>query len=325
MGPSLEAYNFVAVPSGRENHLPSFGEKLRLEREKRAITLEQISLSTKIGMRMLQALEEEKFNQLPGGIFNKGFVRAYAKHVGLDEDQAVADYLEASGEGAAAKADAEMEAEIAPPEPREPIPSRQLPWGLFAAVLLLVALALWFWSRRQHENNNNNEEHPGQSSAPTATQKPAPNSAPGASAGSPRTPVGDANSTQTSVPAKEEEGPLTKPVPASEKNAATTTAKIAPATPATGEFTVVILAREDSWISITADGKPIIEETLVAEDQRAVHAQKEVIIKAGNTGALDFVFNGKKLNSQGDYGEVKTLTFRSTGLQPTPRAAPITQ
>jgi len=72
---------------------------------------------------------------------------------------------------------------------------------------------------------------------------------------------------------------------------------------------VVILVREDSWISITADGKPIIEETLVAEDQRAVHAQKEVIIKAGNTGALDFVFNGKKLKPQGDYGEVKTFTF----------------
>jgi cytoskeleton protein RodZ len=323
MGPSLEAYNFVAVRSGRENHLPSFGEKLKLEREKRAITLEQISLSTKIGMRMLQALEEEKFSQLPGGIFNKGFVRAYAKHVGLDEDQAVADYLEASGESSAAKAGPEMEAEIAPAEPREPFPSRQFPWGLFAAVLLLVALALWFWSRRQHKSNN--EEHPGQSSAPAATQKPVSNSATGAIAGSPRTPVGDANSTQTSAPAKEEEGPLTKPVPASEKNAVATAAKIAPATPATGEFTVVILAREDSWISITADGKPIIEETLVAEDQRAVHAQKEVIIKVGNTGALDFVFNGKKLNSQGDYGEVKTLTFRSTGLQPPPRAAPITQ
>jgi cytoskeleton protein RodZ len=323
MGPSLEAYNFVAVRSGRENHLPSFGEKLKLEREKRAITLEQISLSTKIGMRMLQALEEERFSQLPGGIFNKGFVRAYAKHVGLDEDQAVADYLEASGEGPAAKAAAEMEAEIAPSEPREPTPSRQLPWGLFAALLLLVALALWFWNRRQHKSNN--EEHPGQSSAPTATQKPAANSTAGASAGSPRTPVGDANSTQTSAPAKEEEGPLTKPVPASEKNAVTTAAKIAPATPATGEFTVVILAREDSWISITADGKPIIDETLVAEDQRAVHARKEVVIKAGNTGAIDFVFNGKKLKPQGDYGEVKTFTFGSSGLQPTPSPPKVTQ
>ena len=82
--------------------MPSFGERLKLERVKRAITLEQISSSTKIGTRMLQALEEENFDQLPGGIFNKGFVRAYARHVGLDEDQAVADYLEASGQNAPA-------------------------------------------------------------------------------------------------------------------------------------------------------------------------------------------------------------------------------
>src|SRR5208337_5598993 len=82
----------------RETCLPSFGEKLKSEREKRKITLEQISSSTKIGTRMLQALEEDRFNQLPGGIFNKGFVRAYSRCVGLDEDQTVADYLEASGD-----------------------------------------------------------------------------------------------------------------------------------------------------------------------------------------------------------------------------------
>ena len=78
--------------------MPSFGEKLKQEREQRKITLEQISISTKIGTRMLQALEEDRFNQLPGGIFNKGFVRAYARCVGLDEDQTVAEYLEASGD-----------------------------------------------------------------------------------------------------------------------------------------------------------------------------------------------------------------------------------
>src|SRR4051794_3901320 len=102
-------YNFVAVRFRRENLLPSFGAKLKLEREKRAVTLEQISLSTKIGMRMLQALEEDKFNQLPGGIFNKGFVRAYAHHIGLDEDQTITEYLEASGEGPAPEPEAAVE------------------------------------------------------------------------------------------------------------------------------------------------------------------------------------------------------------------------
>jgi Helix-turn-helix domain len=86
-----------ATQRERETALPSFGEKLKQEREKRKITLEQISVTTKIGTRMLQALEEDKFNQLPGGIFNKGFVRAYAKSVGLDEEETIAGYLEATG------------------------------------------------------------------------------------------------------------------------------------------------------------------------------------------------------------------------------------
>src|SRR5712675_1943283 len=78
-----------------ESAVPSFGEKLRKEREQRKITLDDISSSTKISTRMLRALEEEHFDQLPGGVFNKGFVRAYARQVGLDEEEAVTDYLAA--------------------------------------------------------------------------------------------------------------------------------------------------------------------------------------------------------------------------------------
>jgi len=73
----------------------SFGEKLRKQREQRGIALEAISNATKISPRMLRALEEEHFEQLPGGVFNKGFVRAYARQVGLNEEEAVADYLTA--------------------------------------------------------------------------------------------------------------------------------------------------------------------------------------------------------------------------------------
>src|SRR5947199_9396607 len=76
----------------------SFGERMKREREMRAITIEQIAESTKIGSRMLHALEHEDFAKLPGGIFNKGFVRAYAKYLGLDEEQAVTDYLAAEVE-----------------------------------------------------------------------------------------------------------------------------------------------------------------------------------------------------------------------------------
>jgi hypothetical protein len=75
--------------------LGAFGEKLRKQREQRNIALDAISNTTKISTRMLRALEDEHFDQLPGGVFNKGFVRAYARQVGLDEEEAITDYLAA--------------------------------------------------------------------------------------------------------------------------------------------------------------------------------------------------------------------------------------
>ncbi len=75
----------------------AFGDRLRREREMRGVSLEEIAAATKIGTRLLRALEDEQFERLPGGIFNKGFIRAYAKYLGIDEEGAVADYLDAAG------------------------------------------------------------------------------------------------------------------------------------------------------------------------------------------------------------------------------------
>jgi len=71
-----------------------FGKKFRKARESKELTLEAVSNVTKISARMLQAIEEEDFDRLPGGVFNKGFIRAYAKHLGLDPEIAIAEYLD---------------------------------------------------------------------------------------------------------------------------------------------------------------------------------------------------------------------------------------
>ena len=89
----------IVIMQGRSSLRPDgvavgeFGDKFRNEREKKGISLDDVSNVTKIGSRMLQAIEEERFDQLPGGVFNKGFIRAYAKHLGLNDDDAVAQYL----------------------------------------------------------------------------------------------------------------------------------------------------------------------------------------------------------------------------------------
>lgn len=72
--------------------MPSLGEDLKKAREERGVTLRHISEATHIGMRFLQAIENDTYDELPGGIFNRSFVRKYAKHVGLDEEQVVARY-----------------------------------------------------------------------------------------------------------------------------------------------------------------------------------------------------------------------------------------
>src|SRR5579859_3585631 len=84
-------------PLGRnappEGNVGEFGDRFRKAREKKELSLDDVSNVTKISARMLRAIEEEHFDQLPGGVFNKGFIRAYAKHLGLNDEEAVTDYL----------------------------------------------------------------------------------------------------------------------------------------------------------------------------------------------------------------------------------------
>src|SRR6516164_503624 len=141
-------------PSSAKSATTSFGERLKRERELRGVKLEEIAESTKIGKRNLVALEEEHFDQLPGGIFNKGFVRAYAKYLGLDEEQAVNDFM-------AASANYDQPVALQPPPTswvKPPvIPSdeamrrRNLRFVMLAAILLVGGFIAWFyWKSRPH-------------------------------------------------------------------------------------------------------------------------------------------------------------------------------
>jgi cytoskeleton protein RodZ len=329
--------------------LPSFGEKLKLEREKRKITLEQISSSTKIGIRMLQALEEDRFNQLPGGIFNKGFVRAYSHCVGLDEDQTVADYLQASGDAppvsteiAAREDGARENAEnVNRLEAISDAPARQLPWGLFAALLLVIALALSLWSHRRREHASQSLR-PAATTAATQVAGEVSRGVSGEDSGaaSPRPGSPTASSPTNSSPATGSPtggyAPSVRPaaIPASGKPSSVvpkTPQGLAPqslaaAAPAAtpGEFTVIVQAREESWISVTVDGRTVSSELLAAGSEHAIRGRKEIIVKAGNAGAVDFRFNGKKLDTGGEFGEVKTVTFGPQGIIPNAPAPPST-
>jgi len=75
------------------NTVSSFGDELRRERELRRISLREVAEATKINLRYLEALERNDFEHLPGGIFNRGFVKAYAQFIGIDAETMVTAYI----------------------------------------------------------------------------------------------------------------------------------------------------------------------------------------------------------------------------------------
>jgi cytoskeleton protein RodZ len=112
----------------------NFGERLKRERELREVTPNEIVVATRISLRFLDALENEDWEKLPGGVFNRGFVRAIARYLGLDEENLLAEYDLAYGdESANGPVSAEQ---------RIPSPPKWIAVALALAALAVLAAAI---------------------------------------------------------------------------------------------------------------------------------------------------------------------------------------
>jgi cytoskeletal protein RodZ len=125
----------------------NFGERLKRERELREVTPEEITQATRIGSRFLQALENEEWDKLPGGVFNRGFVRSIAHYLGLDEEAFLAEYDLAH----AAHADQQAQKHAQKIEDRIPPTPLWIPVALVVGILLLavaiIAGGIYGWRR----------------------------------------------------------------------------------------------------------------------------------------------------------------------------------
>src|SRR5260221_142787 len=109
----------------------NFGERLKRERELREVSPNEVVVATRISLRFLEALENEDWDKLPGGIFNRGFVRAIAQYLGLDEEDLLAEYDLAHG-------DQSPEAQLAA-ESRIPAPPKWIAVALALGALAIIA------------------------------------------------------------------------------------------------------------------------------------------------------------------------------------------
>src|SRR6478672_7264917 len=150
----------IVPDPGPQTHseLASFGEELRREREIRAISLKEIADATKISKRFLEAIERNDHRTLPAPVFTRGFVREYAKYLGLNADEIVNRYNYAAGDDRIEKS-AHLERLIAPPPPpikEKPFKASGIPpWyaridrNVVITAIIVAALAtLGYWAVR---------------------------------------------------------------------------------------------------------------------------------------------------------------------------------
>jgi cytoskeleton protein RodZ len=136
----------------------SFGEWLRRQRELREINLRDIAERTKISLRYLEAMEADRFDLLPAPIFAKGFLREYARYVGLSPDEVINHYLAVQqAEQPEEKEDTLIRrSRPKPVDPGQPPVRRTWSYGLVLTLaglilLALVALAAWLADKRKDE------------------------------------------------------------------------------------------------------------------------------------------------------------------------------
>ena len=282
----------------------AFGDRLRREREMRGITLDEITESTKVSRRHLEALEGEHFDQLPGGVFNKGFVRAYARFLGIDEDQAVADYSAASNE--VPEPEGKFPLEIHQKPDRDLNPRRSpLPLAFAIAALVGVLVGYGFWAKSRPHSGESSGSSQQVSSTPAPSEPADKPSAPAASA-----PAASEAASKEPAPKAVEHAAKTPPVNPQPQAEQAASAIDKPEK----SFFVSVKAREDSWVSIVADGKSVMQRVLSAEKHKKIKAGKSLILRTGNAGGIEVTFNGRPLGALGNENEPRTLTFNATGL-----------
>jgi cytoskeleton protein RodZ len=301
------------------------GETLRRERLKRNLDFEQISRELKISKRFLEAIENDQYDKLPGGVFARSFVRQYARLLGLDEDD-----LAAQLQGVIAPLpDMTQMTEYTRPTSVAPIQvprveewetvgdkgfrwSGSLSAAAMVVVVMLVCSAVYAWLQRPKSTV------PVVTQPSHAAQTPASKPAPVPAQVTPPVPAETAPAQTPPAPVQVAEQKPAEPKPAETKPAESK--PVAPNPEATVH--IQITADEPVWVLARADGKYSFSATLNAGDTRAVDGVKDVVLRLGNAGGVTISLNGKPLGPVGPKGQARTVQLTSGGFQIVPAKPP---
>ncbi len=271
----------------------TFGESLKRERELRGVTLEEISAATRIATRFLKAIENEQWDQLPGGVFNRGFVRAMARFLGLDEENTVAEYILAVGDR--------------PGVPvwtgSPPVVTTHQPWLVwFAGIILILALAAggWFGTRRLLARRAARRAGALTAAGPSSS----------ASGGMALPSVLETSTTASAAPVDAANPPAATPVPASDSSPAT-----APGSPPTNQLELKIEVAKRTKVTVVTDQDMVFDGTMKTGENHFFSAADHIQVSAKDAGAVRLVLNGKSLAPLGPSGKSGKVTLTRDALK----------
>ena len=243
------------------------GSTLRRARTRKGLTLEQLARATKISVSALDALETNDLDRLPATIYLRGFLRAYAREVGLDPQETVEDYLEQfepprfAAAAPAGEVDQRLTLDPAAPDTGKRRGLFSQPWPVFAlgAAVAVVAIGSYFVASRNNPDAAGTE---------------------------------DAGEPTPSVAAPE-------PPPSSDAARA--------ANVVADSLRVELRVTGPCWISASADRNEAVAGLLQAGDSRVVEANDEIAMRVGDPSTVSIVINGRPARSLGRAGEPVTV------------------
>jgi cytoskeleton protein RodZ len=280
------------------------GAQLKHAREAQGISLKEIALRTKISVSALEAVERNDFTRLPGGIFGRSFIRAFALEVGVDPDATVASFveeLERSEREAALRG--AIRPEITADDQRFLARQRRAVAWLRVAVgvLVLAAIALGTWQVRKRIDTGSTMPEPvsGTSASPPSASPP---TAP-ALASPDVVPPAVAVASEPLAPLPAAGRSPADPAPAS----ADAPAAQAPSAASSAALVVAMTLAADSWVSAVTDGGPPSTRLYKAGEGARFEAAREVRLDIGNAGAVSMTINGRPVRSLGNSGATARL------------------
>ncbi|MDL2716956.1 MAG: DUF4115 domain-containing protein [Acidobacteriota bacterium] len=255
-----------------------FGEELRRERELRDVSREQLSAVTKVSMRHIAALEAGRYEQLPAGVFSKGFVKVIALHLGLDAERAVAAFrhVHAGWEEDCAKRQRALPTSTAGlrlSTPRRAVSSSTTLRGIaIALVLAAVTGAAAFFRTRGADRR---------------------------SAAVPAAPVARAESGPASLALPPAVAAATVALPAGTSLPSASSSGAS----STGR-TLSLTFREECWAEVLVDGKLVVRGLFPKGSHREFSNGGTFTLTLGNAGAVDVVVDGRSLGTLGGEHEI---------------------